>query len=28
MMIDDEVYGNLTPKKVRKILTEYKEGTK
>ena len=26
MMIDDTVYGNLTPKKIKKILKSYREG--
>jgi NADH:ubiquinone oxidoreductase subunit E len=26
MMIDDEIYGNLTPQKVRDILARYRNG--
>ncbi|HPE20621.1 MAG TPA: NADH-quinone oxidoreductase subunit NuoE [Candidatus Mcinerneyibacteriales bacterium] len=26
MMIDEEVFGNLTPKKLRKIIKDYREG--
>ncbi|HMA68609.1 MAG TPA: NADH-quinone oxidoreductase subunit NuoE [Candidatus Mcinerneyibacterium sp.] len=28
MMVDEEIYGNLTPKKVKKIIADYKEGKK
>ncbi|MBN1487070.1 MAG: NADH-quinone oxidoreductase subunit NuoE [Anaerolineae bacterium] len=28
MMIDDEIYGNLTPEKVHEILTQYREADK
>jgi NADH:ubiquinone oxidoreductase subunit E len=26
MMVDDEVYGNLTPERIADILTRYEEG--